>query len=82
MCTCVVSHCSGPFDTQLVYEDMPQESGSYLCKRIYNPTRSKTGNMQFAIYVLWQTESPYATPLSSFRLVYTFISTNIHNSEM
>jgi len=22
-------HCPGPFDMQLVYEDMPQESGSY-----------------------------------------------------
>jgi len=27
-------HCSGPFDMQLVYEDMPQESGSYQCKRM------------------------------------------------
>jgi hypothetical protein len=25
-------HCSGPFDMQLVYEDMPQESGSYQCR--------------------------------------------------
>jgi hypothetical protein len=27
-------HCSGLFDMQLVYEDMPQESGSYQCKRM------------------------------------------------
>jgi hypothetical protein len=25
-------HYSGPFDMQLVYEDMPQESGSYQCR--------------------------------------------------
>jgi hypothetical protein len=25
-------HSSGPFDMQLVYEDMPQESGSYQCR--------------------------------------------------
>jgi hypothetical protein len=25
-------HCLGPFDMQLVYEDMPQECGSYLCR--------------------------------------------------
>jgi hypothetical protein len=25
-------HCSGPFDMQLVYENMPQESGSYQCR--------------------------------------------------
>jgi len=25
-------HCTGPFDMQLVYEDMPQESGSYQCR--------------------------------------------------
>jgi hypothetical protein len=25
-------HSSGPFDMQLVYEDMPQECGSYQCR--------------------------------------------------
>jgi len=25
-------HCSDPFDMQFVYEDMPQESGSYQCR--------------------------------------------------
>jgi len=25
-------HSSGPFGMQLVYEDMPQESGSYRCR--------------------------------------------------
>jgi len=25
-------HSLGPFDMQLVYEDMPQESGSYQCR--------------------------------------------------
>jgi hypothetical protein len=25
-------HCPGLFDMQLVYEDMPQESGSYQCR--------------------------------------------------
>jgi len=32
-------HSSGPYDTQLVYEDMPQESGSYQCKRICKQIR-------------------------------------------
>jgi hypothetical protein len=25
-------HCSGPFDMQLMYEDMPQQSGKYQCR--------------------------------------------------
>jgi len=31
-------HSSGPFDMQLVYEDMPQESGSYQCRATHFST--------------------------------------------
>jgi len=38
-------HSSGPFDMQLVYEDMPQESGSYQCKWICKQIRDMETNM-------------------------------------
>jgi len=38
-------HSSGPFDMQLVYEDIPQESGSYQCKRICKRIRDMDTNM-------------------------------------
>jgi len=38
-------HSSGPFDVQLVYEDMHQESGSYQCKRICKRIRDMDTNM-------------------------------------
>jgi hypothetical protein len=31
-------HSSGPFDMQLVSEDMPQECGSYLCRAAHIST--------------------------------------------
>jgi hypothetical protein len=38
-------HGSGTFDMLLVYEDMPQESGSYQCKRICKRIRDRETNM-------------------------------------
>jgi len=32
------THSSGPFDIQLVYEDMPQESGPYQCRAAHIST--------------------------------------------
>jgi len=38
-------HSSGPFDMQLVYEDMPQENGSYQRKRIRDMETNMAVNM-------------------------------------
>jgi hypothetical protein len=40
-------HCSGPFDMQLVYEDMPQECGSYQCSAVHINANGYTNGYRY-----------------------------------
>ena len=68
-------HSSGPFDMQLVYEDMPQESDSYQCRAAHiSATDMQTDKRygdeygceyrrQVCIYTLWPREISQSTSL-------------------